>query len=155
MISLKMILVATDLSDSGRAVLAQGRTLARTFDAALHVLTVVTEPLHETWTGYVPGPELVAAIERAQVDAREQLERLVPREDPRNCPITLATAWGEPADEIVAYARRHHAGLIVCGTHGRSGLSHVLTASVAERVVRLAPCPVLTVRAVEAAADAA
>jgi nucleotide-binding universal stress UspA family protein len=60
--------------------------------------------------------------------------------------IVRATRFGHPVEEICRYARRHGVGLLVLGTHGRSGLRRVLLGSVAERVVRTAPCPVLTVR---------
>jgi nucleotide-binding universal stress UspA family protein len=58
-------------------------------------------------------------------------------------------AVGRPADTIVRLAREYHADLIVMGTHGRTGLEHMVMGSVAEKVVRLAPCPVLTVKAGE------
>jgi nucleotide-binding universal stress UspA family protein len=60
--------------------------------------------------------------------------------------VEVATAIGEPAHEILAFAKAQHADLVVIGTHGRTGLQHALMGSVAERVVRRATCPVLTVR---------
>jgi nucleotide-binding universal stress UspA family protein len=60
--------------------------------------------------------------------------------------VEAATAVGEPAYEIVTYAKEKAVDLVVVGTHGRTGLTHALMGSVAERVVRKAPCPVLTVR---------
>jgi nucleotide-binding universal stress UspA family protein len=60
--------------------------------------------------------------------------------------VTTAVRWGNPVEEVVAYAREQAIDLIVIATHGRSGLSHVLLGSVAERIVREAPCPVLTIR---------
>jgi nucleotide-binding universal stress UspA family protein len=61
-------------------------------------------------------------------------------------PWEVEIASGNPADAIVSIAHKHHADLIVMGTHGRTGLQHVLLGSVAEKVVRLAACPVLTVK---------
>ncbi len=155
MLALNTILAAVDLSESSAAVLAQASGLARTFGASLDVLTVVTQPLHEVWTGYVPAPELVDALDRAEGEARHRLDRLASGEDRRDLRISLATAWGEPADQILGYAKDHHVGLIVCGTHGRRGIDHLLMGSVAERVVRLAPCPVLTVCVAQETTDVA
>jgi nucleotide-binding universal stress UspA family protein len=155
MLALNTILAAVDLSESSRAVVAQARGLARACGASLDVLTVVAQPLHEVWTGYVPAPELVDALDHARTEARQRLDHLVSCEDRRGLRIRLATAWGEPADEILAYAKEHQVGLIVCGTHGRRGLDHLLMGSVAERVVRRASCPVLTVRVAQETADVA
>jgi nucleotide-binding universal stress UspA family protein len=87
-----------------------------------------------------------ATIARNQPDesARAQLLDLVPPALSGRCEVEVAT--GGPADTIVRVARERGADLIVMGTHGRTGLHHVLLGSVAEKVVRLAPCPVLTVR---------
>jgi nucleotide-binding universal stress UspA family protein len=60
--------------------------------------------------------------------------------------VVTAVRWGSPVESIVAYAIDQHIDLIVIATHGRTGLSHVLLGSVAERIVREAPCPVLTLR---------
>ncbi len=146
MIALHTLLVAVDPSEPHPRALARALALAAGVHASLHVLTVVSEPLHEPWTGYAPGLALVDELDRERVSAHRRLERLVPRRAVRDGRITLATAWGEPAEEIVRYARRHHVDLIVCGTHGRRGVNRLLMGSVAEHVVRAAPCPVLTVR---------
>jgi nucleotide-binding universal stress UspA family protein len=61
-------------------------------------------------------------------------------------PVSRHTAVGRPFEEIVRFAKEHQIDLIVIGSHGRRGLSHLLLGSVAERVVRIAGCPVLTVR---------
>ena len=77
-------------------------------------------------------------------EARAQLRDLVP--DTFHDAWDVEVAAGDPADTIVRVARERHADLIVMGTHGRTGLQHVLLGSVAEKVVRFAPCPVLTLR---------
>ncbi len=146
MIALRNILVAVDPSEPHPRVLARALALAAVAHASLHVLTVVTEPLHEPWTGYTPGLALINEVDRERDVAHQRLERLVPHAAVRAGRITMATAWGEPAEEIVRYARRHDVDLIVCGTHGRSGLNRLLMGSVAEQVLRAAPCPVLTLR---------
>jgi nucleotide-binding universal stress UspA family protein len=141
------ILVATDFSEASGVALEEGRQLAATFSAKLYLLHVVAEPLREAWIGFTPGPQFVEWCERLEADARVRLERGVPQQDVADGRIVVATAWGDPADEILRYAASHDIDLIVCGTHGRRGWNHALMGSVAERVVRFAPCPVLTVHA--------
>lgn len=146
MIGLKRVLVPTDFSQTSSAALQYGVELAATFGASLHVLHVITEPLHATWACYAPGASFLGVVERFKSDAREHLEFLVPAEDVAAGRVVLATAWGDATDQILKYASEHDVDLIVCGTHGRQGWDHIALGSVAETVVRRAPCPVLTVR---------
>jgi nucleotide-binding universal stress UspA family protein len=146
-IALKNVLVATDFSECSQAAVAQARALAEALGASVHVLHVVTEPLHEVWACYAPGAEFLTLTENLQADARERLALLASPDEVTSGRVVLAAAWGDPADEVLKYARAHNVDLIVCGTHGRRGLDHFVMGSVAEYVVRMAPCPVLTVRA--------
>jgi nucleotide-binding universal stress UspA family protein len=107
------------------------------------------------WASYAPAAEIIGTIDRLEADARLRLERMVPSDDLTGGRVVVATEWGDPVDEILKYASRHDIDLIVCGTHGRRGWNHLVMGSVAENVVRLAPCPVLTVPAHAAAAAAA
>ena len=146
MIVLENILVATDFSEPSEAALTYGRDLARTFGATLHVLHVVENIAirfaNETTSAFLP--ELQAQVEQA---ARQRIDALVTEEDKTSLHATSAviTSIGI-ADTIIRYATDHAADLIVVGTHGRRALAHLLMGSVAERVVRTAHCPVLTVR---------
>ena len=147
MIALDHILVATDFSEPSDAALRYGRALARNFNATLHVVHVVGHVSSAVYgaEGYVTSmPELQQEIEAA---ARRQLDGLVVDNDARPLPTrrVLMTA-NAPALAIVEYAAREHIDLIVTGTHGRGAVAHWLVGSVAERIVRTAPCPVLTVR---------
>jgi nucleotide-binding universal stress UspA family protein len=145
MILIKNVLVATDFSEPSDAALNYGRELARTFSATLrvlHVADIVTlqygVELYSTLL-----PELQQEVEEA---ARKQLEGLITEEDRlalRAKPV-IVTAVSKAA-AIVGYASQHRMDLIVMGTHGRGAVSHLLMGSVAERVVRTATCPVLTV----------
>jgi nucleotide-binding universal stress UspA family protein len=72
--------------------------------------------------------------------------RILKPEWGRPARLETAVRWGDPIDSIHAYARDHAIDLIVVATHGRTGLGHVLLGSVAERILREAPCPVLTIR---------
>lgn len=148
---IRTILVATDFSESARAALECGQLFAGAFGASLHVLHVVTQLVHEPWSGYVPAASLLAEVDRLQHDAHQRLAELVPGDSG----AVLATAWGDATDETLDYARRHDVDVIVCGTHGRCGWDRVVMGSVAERIVRFAPCPVLTVHASASTAVAA
>ena len=147
MISLKAILVATDFGEASDAALVYGRTLARTFGATLHVVHV-TESVYittfgaETYTAM--APELQRDLDES---ARKQLNELLIDSDGSNPPtISAIMTSNNPAAAIVEYAKDKHVDLIITGTHGRAGVAHMVLGSVAERVVRSAPCPVLTVR---------
>jgi nucleotide-binding universal stress UspA family protein len=78
--------------------------------------------------------------------ARERLDRLFTPEDRERFHVATALRVGSPFVEVIRYARDHDVDLIVMGTHGRGAIAHMLLGSVAERVVRKAPCAVLTVR---------
>ena len=147
MIKLENILVATDFSEPSDAALRYGRALARNFDATLHVVHVVGHVSSAVYgaEAYVTSvPALQQEIEDA---ARKQLDDLLVDNDAQPLPTrrVLLTSHA-PALAIVEYAGREHIDLIVAGTHGRGAVAHLLMGSVAERVVRTAPCPVLTVR---------
>jgi nucleotide-binding universal stress UspA family protein len=145
MIALKNILVPTDFSECSVAAVRQGSVLAAAFDASLHLLHIATAPFSEPWAGYTPGAEFVHIVRRLDAEGRQQLETMARSTGLRAEQVVLATAWGDPADEILKYAREHAVDLVVCGTHGRRGFDRLIMGSVAERVLRLAPCPVLTV----------
>jgi nucleotide-binding universal stress UspA family protein len=138
MILLKQILVATDFSDPSDVALEYGRALARTFGASLHVLHV----MENLFLRPVPGDPYVL-----KAGAARHLADRITDEDrgALRAVVTLETS-DNPAQEIVKYARGHNVDLIVMGTHGRSAIAQLLMGSVAEKVVRTAPCPVLTVR---------
>jgi nucleotide-binding universal stress UspA family protein len=146
MIAIKNILVATDFEPAGNAALDYGRALAQTFSATLHVLHV-TEDARVTATAaefYVPTDGgWQAEVEEA---ARIRLAELTIDSDAsRPATIVVVGPAIAPAAAIVEYARQHTIDLVVVGTHGRGAMAHLLMGSVAERVVRTAPCPVLTI----------
>ena len=146
MIVLKNILVATDFGEPSDAALTYGRDLARSYGATLHVLHVVESVVASMADAESIGVlmDLQTQIER---NAGKQMESLITDEDRTMLhakPVVLTSS--RAAEAIIQYARDHAVDLVVMGTHGRRALAHVLMGSVAERVVRLAPCPVLTVR---------
>jgi nucleotide-binding universal stress UspA family protein len=146
MIRLRTVLVATDFGESSEAALTYGRDLARTFDATLHVLHVVQNVYTLLGTeAYISVlPDLQRDVEDA---ARVRVEALLSDEDRTALhATTVIRTSGAPAAAIVEYANDAKIDLIIMGTHGRGAVAHMLMGSVAERVVRTAPCPVLTVR---------
>jgi nucleotide-binding universal stress UspA family protein len=146
MIALKNILVATDFSEAADAALVYGRALARNFGATLHVVHVADDVyVRLGGDAYVAVlPELQRDVEEA---ARKRLAELLVDNDPNPLPTKpVVVTNSATAMAIVDYARNSAIDLVVVGTHGRGGVAHLLMGSVAERVVRTAPCPVLTVR---------
>jgi universal stress protein A len=154
MIALKDVVVAVDFSGCSDAAIEEARLLADQFGARLHLLHVVDEPLHDMWANYASGSEFMAVVADLESAATRQLDRIV-QNRLRTTLHVVATTWGDPCAKILEYAGRINADLIVCGTHGRTGWDHVLMGSVAERLVRLAACPVLTVHASPVAAASA
>lgn len=148
MVKINTILCPTDLSDFSACALDYAIHFAQTHRARLHLLHVVDEA-YQYWMAMGPtsvpvGPppdELLAA-------GREGMKKFIaahlPPEFAESCASEVRL--GRPFLEIIRYAREINADLMVLGTHGRSGFAHVLLGSVTERVVRKAPCPVLTVR---------
>lgn len=147
MIAIKNILVATDFSEPSGVALAYGRDLARSNRARLHVLHSVDDiSARASMDGGFVG-DLQGDLEAG---ARRDLDALMRDEDRTALSaVAVVTRGLNPADIIINYAKANSIDLIVTGTHGRGGIKHLLMGSVAERVVRTAPCPVLTVRAHE------
>ncbi len=142
------ILFPTDFSDLALAALTHARELTEVFNAQLHCLHVVDDA-YQYWSAMGPesipvGPPpenlLELAGTRMEQFRTEHLAGLSPE------PITHVT-MGRPFAEIIAYSRENEIGLIVIGTHGRGAIAHMLLGSTTEKVVRKAPCAVMTVRA--------
>jgi len=137
------ILVAFDFSDTSMSALRYGKALARAFGARLHVLHAA-ETISTTAAQFYPeGPGDPEA--RASAFAMHQLRTVLAGDGADDAQPVVRVA-PDPALEIVGYAKDMHADLIVIGTHGRTGVSRLIMGSVAEHVVRTAPCPVLVVR---------
>ena len=145
--TLKNILVATDFSEASEAALVYARELAQAFGGTLHVLHVAGNIAASAIgvEGYTT--DFIALQREVEESARKQLDGLVSEADRRALSAkTIVLTSNSPAQSIVSYAKDAHIDLVVVGTHGRGGMAHMLMGSVAERVVRTAPCPVLTVR---------
>jgi nucleotide-binding universal stress UspA family protein len=144
------ILMPTDFSPTSQHALEHAVAVALKFGASLHILHVIANPMEvAAWPeGY--WVELSGLRQRLREDAEASLARLA--KSIEGVRVTTEVLDGVPARAIVGAAKKHGAQLIVMGTHGHGGVTHLLLGSVAERVVRTAPCPVLTVSAASAEA---
>lgn len=144
MFDIKTILCPTDFSDGAQFALQFAGDLASKYGATLHVIHVVQPlPVYSLEPGI--GFPLPADFHADITDeARRALDAL---ELPAGASVVRSVLEGHAANEIIVYARSHDCDLIVLGTHGRGRLAHMLMGSVAESLVRKAPCPVATIRA--------
>jgi nucleotide-binding universal stress UspA family protein len=144
----RTFLVPYDFSEHAEAALATALDLAGRLDAAVHLLHVIEPPVF-TYPAFEAAPIAPPSMLDVRAAAQKSLEDVASARGQRARLEThvvegasIAEMIGESADELGA-------DLIVMGTHGRTGLAHVFLGSVAERTLRRAPCPVLTVRASE------
>lgn len=139
------ILVPIDYSPHSRAALRQASDLAVEFGASLDLLHVIEEPLHPAFynTGVFSIYDIQPDIE---VRAEEHLRELYRDASETSVEVRYHVMPGHAAREIVRFAEERRSGLIVTSTHGLTGIEHLLIGSVAEKVTRMAPCPVLTVK---------
>jgi len=142
-IQLKRILLPTDFSDCAQHALKYATALARSFGAKVYLLHVVDVPVY----GYLePFAGSVWSLYDMKEEAERSIADIIPPEDRDAVGAESFVREGTPFVEIVKFAKEKDIDLIVIGTHGRTGLKHMLIGSVEEKVVRKAPCPVLTVR---------
>jgi nucleotide-binding universal stress UspA family protein len=146
MIDLRRILVPTDFSKSSANALTYGAAFATRFGAELHLLHVVQDLALFIPEAVMVAPPMVPPVEQFISAARIALDRAVKDLGVMEVRIIPEVAEGAPFEEIVRFAREQNIDLIVMGTHGHTGLAHLFLGSVADKVVRRAPCPVLTVR---------
>lgn len=144
----KTILFPTDFSTCGDAALEYATSLATSLGAKLLIVHAEEHPL-----AYGGGEMYYGTLEPDTEALRKMLYEVKPH-DPA-VPFEHRMLLGEPASAIVELAERERIDMIVIGTHGRSGLMRLLMGSVAEQIVRSAPCPVVTVKATQKAAVAA
>jgi nucleotide-binding universal stress UspA family protein len=147
------ILVPVDFSAHSEKAVRYATTVANRFGARLTLLHVIEDPfVTGAWSAeaFVPNmPELLNTLTQA---AQQKMAELKKRLAEHGFVVETAVITGKPATTIVDEAKTGRFDLIVMGTHGRTGVSHVVMGSIAERVVQKAPCAVLTVREVDRAA---
>lgn len=149
MIPFQRILLPTDFSKNAKSARDYACGLADKFGAQLHVISVVQDAalvLPETGMFLtVPLPSVHEIVEAAEANLKLVLDPAWASQHD----VVLRVVVGTPFVEIVRYAEEQQMDVIVMGTHGRTGLPHVMLGSVAERVLRKSTCPVLTVRTPE------
>jgi len=139
------ILVAVDFSDNSSYAFDYALSLAKQFDSELLLLHVINEPV-DLRGFYVPHISFEQLEKEIAAGASIMMEQFCQEkmQDYTNYKTVIVT--GTPFDEIIRKASEISASLVVIGTHGRTGLDHIIFGSTAERVVRGATCPVLTIR---------
>jgi universal stress protein A len=150
-----LILVPVDFSDSSLAAVEHALALAERFGSTIELLHVWSLPSALGPDEPVPLPDHAGETmsEYAEGQAGEALESMLVDLQERGARVRAKLERGEPVKTILDTAREGGHDLIVMGTHGRTGLAHLVRGSVAEQVVRRAPCPVLTIRVVDADAQ--
>jgi nucleotide-binding universal stress UspA family protein len=142
----RVILHPTDFSPASRAAFARAVAEARADRAELLVVHVLFSVIPFAGDEYV-SPQTYADVRQSMLAAgQKQLDKLVAKAKAAGARVRGLLLEGPAADTIVRTARSKRVGVIVMGTHGRTGFARLLMGSVAQRVVGTAPCPVLTVR---------
>ncbi|MBW1806964.1 MAG: universal stress protein [Deltaproteobacteria bacterium] len=146
MFPIRCILCPTDFSKPSHEAIKAANELARQFSAEL-ILFHVLDPIPKLPPyGGVFGVDLEAILSKADAAARNSLEKLAEKKISTAVPTRIVTATGVPADEIEKFAAAEPVDMIVIATHGHTGWRHLVFGSVAEKVVRHAGCPVVTIR---------
>jgi nucleotide-binding universal stress UspA family protein len=154
MSQIERMLVPTDFSPASDIAFNYAVDMAARQHASIHLLHVIDDASFAT--AYPDGFYVELPGLRAQLtdDATRRLQEMAKQCATVNVPATIEVAVGRPARVVSDTAKRQGTDLVVMGTHGRSGFAHLVLGSVAERVVRTAPCAVLTVRDTSRLADA-
>jgi nucleotide-binding universal stress UspA family protein len=137
------VLVPIDFSDHASQALRWGASLAERYGAQILLLHVIPETVEED---AMHGSAWEQVIIDLTVQVEAQLDEIAVKDLRVRLPVDVKVAVGKPAEEILRVAREESVDLIVMGTHGRTGLHHILLGSTAETVLHTAPCPVFTVR---------
>jgi nucleotide-binding universal stress UspA family protein len=145
MLTITKILVPIDFSDRSLKALSYAVGIAQNFNSKLMVVYVnePVPPISDKAWGVVDRSKM---YEEHLGEAKARLKAIVEERTPKEMSVGVEILTGDPAPEIITVANDFHADLIVMGTHGRGGLAHLLMGSTAEKLLRKAPCPVLTLR---------
>lgn len=140
----KNILVPTDFSDFSLKGLHHALALAQASGATVHLIHVVEEIVYPADWGYaqVGLTDLTRELEKSSLEEMAKLQASLKSA----VPVHTAVVVGKAPEAIAEYAKEHSADLVVIATHGRSGIEHFFFGSTTEKVLRMAPCPVLTFR---------
>lgn len=145
MTPIKTIVVAVDFSDIVADVIRTACAVADKVQTHMHVITVVPDPVRQAWSTEVPGLDFEAIHQRWVEEATGRLADVKKQVTLHPAQVSHAVLTGVPDREIVRFARDHEADLVVLGTHGYGPFKRLILGSVVDRVLRQAPCAVLTV----------
>ena len=146
MVEIKTILHPTDFSESSKYAMSYAISFAEEFQATLVLLHVIEQISSALYFDMLQAPPLTQLMVNIEKQAKQALDEVLPPELRGKLPAEYILRKGVPFVEILRCAGQVKADMIVLGTHGRTGLKHALFGSVAEKVVRKATCPVLSVR---------
>ncbi len=146
MSEIRKILVPTDFSDNSLQALGYAQDLATGFGAEIVLAHVLEPPIYPAMTFGAGAASLPALQDELRQTVSQHLDRLVEEQAQKGAAMRGVLREGSPFHEIIALAEEEQADMIVIATHGHSGLAHLLLGSTTEKVVRKAPCPVLTIR---------
>lgn len=146
MLEIKKILVPVDFSEPSRRAIEYAVAMKKVFNATLEIVHVIFDETYLV-TSYVPHGTLQGFLGELETGAKQHLDEFVEScELLKGLEFSLKLLKGTPYSEITEWAESIGADMIVIGTHGRTGLDHVLFGSTAEKVIGRAHCPVLTVK---------
>ena len=146
MIEIRKILAPTDFSPHAETGVRYACALAERFGSTLHLLHVLSDIVPvgpDPMLAPVLPPEYYA---ESETESKQALEKLLGPTWGKPKALETSVKWGSPVESVIDTAKAIGADLIVIATHGRTGLKHIFLGSVAEQIVREAPCPVLTIR---------
>jgi nucleotide-binding universal stress UspA family protein len=139
-----VIVFPTDFSELSASALPWVRRMAEQLDADVHCIYVVEEP--HIYATLDMGPIPIPSVDELSQGAEKRLANFASSKLKGMPRLTSQVLVGRPAEEVVAYANKHNAALIIMTTHGYSGVKHMLLGSTTEAVLRHATCPVLSIR---------
>ena len=147
MINIQKVLFPTDCSENSEDALAYAIEITKKFNAKLLILNVTSElEIYGGDNDYLSPANYKKMVEAADADSKKQLKAYWEKFEESDIKVELMQVKGDPFKEIVLFAQDNKMDIIVMGTHGRTGIQHIMMGSVAEKIVRYSPIPVLTVK---------
>ncbi len=142
---IRQILVPVDYSEHSRNALAHAKSIAAEYRAIIRVLHIIEPGAHPSFS--LAGPSVLARDPETEAKAASEMKQLVAETPGQHVPVEFHVMEGRAPVDIIGFSKRNDIDLIVMASHGLTGLEHFLLGSVAEKVIRMAPCPVFTVKA--------
>ncbi|MCF6150606.1 MAG: universal stress protein [Candidatus Kuenenia sp.] len=146
MVKIETILFPTDFSPCAEHALKYAITFATEHKAKLYILHVIPDAYSPSVSGPDGNPVPPPSFEKIEAEAKKRISQLISEHIGNGLVVEDVIVQGIPEVEIVKCARKYNIDLITMATHGRKGISHLLIGSTAEKVVQMAPCPVLTIK---------